>query len=109
MAVLVIADHDNAHVRNATHKTVTAALKLSSDVDILVAGKGCAAAAAQAAKIEGVRKVLVAESDELNEGMAEAFEALVVPLMANYDAVLTPATAQGKNIAPRIRSEEHTS
>ncbi len=102
MAVLVIADHDNTHVRDSTHKTVTAALELSSDVDVLVAGKGCDAAAAEAAKIAGVRKVLEAESDELSEGMAEAFQALVVPLMANYDAVLTPATAQGKNIAPRI-------
>jgi len=102
MAVLVIADHDNTHVRDATHKTVTVALKLSSDVDVLVAGKDCAAAAAEAAKIEGVRKVLVAESAELDEGMAEAFQALIVPLMANYDAVLTPATSQGKNFAPRI-------
>jgi electron transfer flavoprotein alpha subunit len=102
VAVLVIADHDNAHVRDTTNKTVTAALALSSDVDVLVAGKGCDAAAAQAAKIDGVRKVLEAESDELNEGIAEAYQALVVPLMANYDAVLTPATALGKNFAPRI-------
>jgi electron transfer flavoprotein alpha subunit len=102
MAVLVVADHDNTHVRDATHKTVTAALKLSSDVDVLVAGKDCAAAAAEAAKIDGVRKVLVAESAELDEGMAEAFQALIVPLMANYDAVLTPATSQGKNFAPRV-------
>jgi len=102
MAVLVIADHDNTHVRDATNKTVTAALKLSSDVDVLVAGKDCAAAAAEAAKIEGVRKVLVAESAELDEGMAEAFQALITPLMANYDAVLTPATSQGKNFAPRV-------
>jgi electron transfer flavoprotein alpha subunit len=102
MAVLVIADHDNDHVRDTTNKTVTAALALSSDVDVLVAGKGADAAAAQAAKIAGVRKVLQAESDELNEGLAESFQALIVPLMANYDAVLTPATAQGKNVAPRI-------
>ena len=102
MAVLVIADHDNTHVRDTTHKTVTAALKLSSDVDILVAGKDCDAAAAEAAKIDGVRKVLQAESAELDEGMAEAYQALITPLMAGYDAVLTPATSQGKNIAPRI-------
>jgi electron transfer flavoprotein alpha subunit len=102
VAVLVIADHDNTHVRETTNKTITAALALSSEVDVLVAGKGCAAAAAEAAKIAGVRKVLVAESAELDEGMAEAFQALVTPLMANYDAVLTPATSQGKNIAPRI-------
>jgi electron transfer flavoprotein alpha subunit len=105
MAVLVIADHDNAHVRDTTHKTVTAALQLSADVDVLVAGKDCGPAAAQAAKIAGVRKVLVAESDSLGQGLAEAFEALVVPLMANYDAVLTPATSQGKNIAPRIAAK----
>ncbi len=102
MAVLVIADHDNAHVRDTTNKTITAALKLSGDVDVLVAGQGCDAAAAAAGKIAGVRKVLEAESAELDEGMAEAFQALVVPLMANYDAVLAPATSQGKNIAPRI-------
>jgi len=102
MAVLVIADHDNTHVRETTNKTVTAALALSSDVDVLVAGKDCDAAAAAAAKIAGVRKVLVAESAELDEGMAEAYQALVTPLMANYDAVLTPATSVGKNISPRI-------
>jgi electron transfer flavoprotein alpha subunit len=102
MAVLVIADHDNTHVRDTTNKTITAALALSGDVDVLVAGKGCDAAAAAAAKIEGVRKVLEAESDELDEGMAEAYQALIVPLMSGYDAVLTPATSQGKNIAPRI-------
>ena len=102
MAVLVIADHDNVHVRDTTNKTITAALKLSSDVDVLVAGKGCDAAAAAAAKIAGVRKVLQAESDTLDEGMAEAYQALVVPLMANYEAVLLPATSVGKNVAPRI-------
>jgi len=102
MAVLVIADHDNVHVRDTTNKTITAALKLSSDVDVLVAGKNCDAAAAAAAQIAGVRKVLQAESDELDEGMAEAFQALITPLMANYDALLAPATSQGKNIAPRV-------
>jgi electron transfer flavoprotein alpha subunit len=100
--VLVLADHDNVHVRDTTNKTITAALKLSGDVDVLVAGKGCDAAAAAAAKIAGVRKVLQAESDELDEGMAEAFQALITPLMATYDALLAPATSQGKNIAPRI-------
>jgi electron transfer flavoprotein alpha subunit len=102
MAALVIADHDNQHVRETTLKTVTAAVQLGADVDVLVAGKNCQAAAEEAAQIAGVRKVLVAESDALDEGMAEAFQALVTPLMAAYDAVLTPATAQGKNIAPRI-------
>jgi electron transfer flavoprotein alpha subunit len=105
MAVLVIADHDNAHVRDTTHKTVTAAQKLSGDIDILVAGKNAKGAADSASKIAGVRKVLLAESDALDQGLAEAFEALVVPLAANYDAVLIPSTSQGKNIAPRIAAK----
>ena len=102
MAVLVIADHDNAHLRDTTHKTVTAAQKLSSDIDILVLGKGAQAAADQAAKIAGVRKVLLAESDALDKQVAEAVEAVVVPLAAKYDAILTPASSSGKNFAPRI-------
>jgi len=110
MAVLVIADHDNATLKDNTEKTVTAALKLSSDVDVLVAGQssgngGAKAVADAAAKITGVRKVLLAESAELGEGLAESMEALVVPLMANYDAVLTPATSQGKNFSPRIAAK----
>jgi len=105
MAVLVIADHDNASLKDATHKTVTAALALSGDVDILVAGQGAKAVADAAAKIAGVRKVLLAESDELGQGIAEAVEATVVPLMAGYDAVLTPATSQGKNFSPRIAAK----
>jgi len=105
MAVLVIADHDNAHLRDTTEKTVTAALKLSSDVDVLVAGQGAKAVADAAAKITGVRKVLLAESAELGEGLAESMEALVVPLMSGYDAVLTPATSQGKNFSPRIAAK----
>jgi electron transfer flavoprotein alpha subunit len=105
MAVLVIADHDNQSLRSATHKTVTAARKLSDEVDVLVAGTGAAGVAAEAAGIAGVRKVLLAESDELGNGIAEAFEALVVPLAGAYDSVLTPATAQGKNISPRIAAK----
>ncbi|WP_309090521.1 electron transfer flavoprotein subunit alpha/FixB family protein [Phenylobacterium sp.] len=105
MAVLVIADHDNQTLKDATHKTVTAAQKLSGDIDVLVAGTNAAAVATEAAKIAGVRKVLACESAELGQGLAEAFEALVVPLAANYDAVLTPATSQGKNISPRIAAK----
>ena len=105
MAVLIIADADGATLRDATHKTVTAAQAVGGDIDILVAGKGVKAAADAAAKIAGVRKVLVAESDALGQGLAEAFQSLVVPLMAGYDALLVPATAQGKNIAPRIAAK----
>ena len=105
MAVLVIADHDGSVVRDTTNKTVTAALGLSSDVDVLVLGKDVAAAAASAAKISGVRKVLTAESAGLAAGLAEAVEATVVPLAAGYDAVLAPANTDGKNFAPRIAAK----
>jgi len=105
MAVLVIADHDNASLKDSTHKTVTAALAVSGEVDVLVAGQEAKAAADAAAKISGVRKVLLAESAELGQGLAEAFEALVVPLMGSYEALLTPATAQGKNLSPRIAAK----
>ena len=102
MAVLVIADHDNASLKDNTHKTVTAALAVSGDVDVLVAGKDVAGVAAQAAKISGIRKVLTAESDALGRQVAEAVSACLMPLMAGYDAILVPATSVGKNFAPRI-------
>ena len=105
MAVLVIADHDGSTVRDTTNKTVTAALALSSDVDVLVVGQGAQAAADSAAKIAGVRKVLLAESAGLGHGLAEAVEATVVPLAAEYDAILTPASTDGKNFAPRIAAK----
>ncbi|MBV8683209.1 MAG: FAD-binding protein [Caulobacteraceae bacterium] len=102
MAVLVYADHDNSALKDNTHKAVTAAKGLSDDVDVLVAGANVDAVAAQAAKIEGVRKVLTAQSDALGHGLAEAISAAIVPLMANYDALLVPATSAGKNFAPRV-------
>jgi electron transfer flavoprotein alpha subunit len=102
MAVLVVADHDNQSLKDNTHKTVTAALALSPDVDVLVAGQGVGAVAAQAVKIAGVRKVLTAESEALGKQIAEAVAAAIVPLMPGYDAVLIPATAAGKNYAPRV-------
>ncbi len=105
MAVLVVADHDNASLKDNTHKTVTAAKALSNDVDVLIAGKGVDAVAAEAAKIEGVRKVLVAESDPLGKQMAEAMAATVLALAPNYDAILVPATSVGKNFAPRVAAK----
>ncbi|WP_191554861.1 electron transfer flavoprotein subunit alpha/FixB family protein [Brevundimonas aurantiaca] len=105
MAVLVIADHDGSAVRDTTHKTVTAALALSSEVDVLVVGQGAKAVADGAAKIAGVRKVLLAESAGLGKVLAEAVEATVLPLAAGYDAILTPATTDGKNFAPRIAAK----
>jgi len=105
MAVLVIADHDGSTVRDTTNKTVTAALGLSSDVDVLVLGQGAQAAADSAAKIAGVRKVLLAESAGLGKMLAEAVEATVLPLADGYDAILTPATTGGKNFAPRLAAK----
>ena len=102
MAVLVVADHDNTTLKDNTHKTVTAALALSPDVDVLIAGSGAAGVAAEAAKIAGVRKVLTAESEGLGKQIAEDLAACVLPLMATYDAVLAPATSVGKNFMPRV-------
>jgi len=105
MAVLVLADHDNSHLRDTTAKTVTAAKALSGDVDILVLGASAGAVAEAAAKIEGVRKVLLAEGEDLGRMIAEAVQAAVLPLMGGYDALLVPSTSAGKNVAPRIAAK----
>ncbi len=105
MAVLVIAEHHHGALSDATHKTVTAAGKFGGEVDILVAGENAGPVAPEAARIAGVRKVLKAEGESLRKQTAEAMEALVVPLMANYDAVFIAATTTGKNIAPRIAAK----
>ena len=105
MAVLVIADHDGSTLRDTTHKTVTAAGQLGGDVDVLVVGQGAQSVADAAARIAGVRKVLLAEGAGLGKALAEAVEATVVPLAAGYDAVLAPATTDGKNYAPRIAAK----
>ncbi|MBX9616983.1 MAG: FAD-binding protein [Caulobacteraceae bacterium] len=105
MAVLVIADHDGSAVRDTTHKTVTAALALSSDVDVLVVGQGARSAADSAGKITGVRKVLLAESGELGHTLAEAVTATVVGLAGGYEAILSPASMDGKNFMPRIAAK----
>ncbi len=105
MAVLVVAAHDNASVKESTAKVVAAAQKIGGDIDVLVAGQGAAGAADAAAKIAGVRKVLLAESGPLAKQLAEAMEALIVPLAANYDAILFAADTTGKNVAPRIAAK----
>lgn len=108
MAVLVVAEHDTASVKDATNKVVTAAKAMGADVDVLVAGANAGGAAQAAAKIDGVRKVLHADGATLAKQMAEPMEALIVPLMANYDAVLFPATTTGKNAAPRVAAKLDT-
>ena len=102
MAILLVAEHDNATVSDQTAKALTAALAIGSDVDILVAGKGAKAAADAAAKLKGARKVLLAESDELEHRLAEPTAALVVSLADGYDALVAPATTMGKNVMPRV-------
>ncbi len=102
MTTLVIAEHDNASLKDATHKTVSAATKLGGDVHVLVAGSNAAPAAEAASKIAGVAKVLHADAPHLEKQLAESMEALVVPLMASYDAVLAPATTTAKNFMPRV-------
>ena len=102
MAILLIAEHDNASVSDQTAKALSAALKIGADVDILIAGKGAKAAADAAAKLKGARKVLLAEADELAERLAEPVAALVVSLAGNYDTIIAPATTMGKNVTPRV-------
>ncbi|MEQ9520781.1 MAG: FAD-binding protein [Parvibaculum sp.] len=102
MTSLVIAEHTNSALADATAKTVTAAAALGGDVHVLVAGSNAAAAAEAASKIAGVAKVLHADDAQYDHGMPEAIAALVVSLAGSYDAVLAPATTRGKNVAPRI-------
>ena len=110
MAVLVIAEHHHGALSDATHKVVTAASKFGGDVDLLVAGENAGAVAPEAAKVSGVRKVLKAEGESLRKQTAEAMEALVVPLMANYDAVFIAATTTGAwSFLPRSSIELSTS
>jgi electron transfer flavoprotein alpha subunit len=105
MAVLVVAAHDGASVKESTGKVVAAAQKIGGDVDVLVAGENAGGAAAAAAKIAGVRKVLHADGASVGKQLAEALEALIVPLAANYDAILFAADTTGKNAAPRIAAK----
>ena len=105
MASLVIAEHDNVHLKDATHKTVTAAAAVSAPVHVLVAGENCAAVADQAAKIAGVEKVLLADTPAYARQLAEPMEALLLSLADKYDAILAPATTSGKNFLPRVAAK----
>ena len=102
MAALVIAEHDNASLKASTLNTVTAAVQCSNEVHILIAGHDCAAAAAAAAQIAGVTKVLIAEGAQFADGLAENIAEQALALASNYSHVLAPATAYGKNILPRV-------
>lgn len=102
MPVLVIAEHDHARLKPASLKTVTAAAALGEQIHVLVAGSGCAAAAAEAAKVSGVSKVLLADSAEYEHGSAENLAPLVVALAPGYGHILAAATTFGKNLLPRV-------
>lgn len=105
MTSLVIAEHDNASIKPATLNTVTAALQCGGDVHVLVAGSNAGAAAAQAAQIAGVTKVLHADAAGLAHGLAENVAAQVLAIASNYSHILFPATASGKNVAPRVAAK----
>ena len=105
MASLVVAEHSNTALDEATAKAVTAALKISTPVHVLVAGAGCAAAAQAAAKLAGVEKVLVADDARYAKLLPESASELVLSLAPAYDAILAPATANGKNILPRVAAK----
>ena len=102
MATLLLAKHDNKALKDSTHKALTAAKALGGDVHVLVAGKNCRGVAEEAAKLDGVAKVLLAESDSLEHRLAEPTAALIVALAGNYDALVAPATTTGKNVMPRV-------
>ena len=102
MTILVIAEHDNASIKAATLNTIAAASKIGGDIHVLVAGSNAQAAADAAAKIAGVAKVLLADAPQLADGLAENIDGTVLQIAKNYSHILAPATAYGKNIAPRI-------
>ena len=107
MTALVIAEHDNASLKGATLNTVTAAKACGGDVHVLVAGENAGAAAQAAAQIAGVAKVIHADGASLKDGLAENLTAQVLAVQAagNYSHILFPATASGKNVAPRVAAK----
>jgi len=105
MTILVIAEHDNVSVKAATLNTVAAAQKIGGDVHVLVAGHNARGAADAATKITAVAKVLLADAPQLEAGLAENVGATVVAIAGNYSHILAPATAAGKNVAPRIAAK----
>ena len=105
MTALVIAEHDNATIKGATLNTVTAAAQCGGEVHVLIAGHNAAGAAAAAAQIAGVSKVIHADAEYLAHGLAENMAAQVLAIASNYSHILFPATASGKNIAPRVAAQ----
>ncbi|NTF91641.1 electron transfer flavoprotein subunit alpha/FixB family protein [Agrobacterium rhizogenes] len=102
MAILLLAEHDNATVSEQTAKALTAAIQIGGDVHVLVAGSGAKAAANAAGKLSGVSKVLLADDASLANNLAEPLAALIVSLAGSYDTIIAAATSVGKNVAPRV-------
>jgi electron transfer flavoprotein alpha subunit len=102
MPTLLLAEHDNASLKDATNKALTAAKALGAEVHILVAGQGCKAVADAAAKLDGVKKVLIADAPAYAHMLAEPTAALIVSLAEPYEAILAAATTTGKNVMPRV-------
>jgi electron transfer flavoprotein alpha subunit len=102
MTILVIAEHDNASLKGATHNTVSAATAIGGDVHVLIVGANASGAAQAAAKISGVAKVLHADGAQFADGLAENVAAQVLAIAKDYSHLLFPATAAGKNVAPRV-------
>jgi electron transfer flavoprotein alpha subunit len=102
MATLLVAEHDNKILKDATNKALTAAKALGADVDVLVAGKDCKAVAEAAAKLDGVKKVFLADAPAYEHGLAEPTTALIVSLAGGYDSIVAPATTTWKNVMPRV-------
>ncbi len=105
MASLVIAEHDNVNLKDTTAKAVTAAVQLGQPVHVLVAGHGAQAVADAAAKLVGVEKVLLADDPLYKKMVAETMETLILSLAGNYEAILAPATTNGKNYMPRVAAK----
>ncbi|CCF21136.1 Electron transfer flavoprotein alpha-subunit (Alpha-ETF) (Electron transfer flavoprotein large subunit) (ETFLS) [Pseudorhizobium banfieldiae] len=102
MAILLLAEHDNSSVSDQTAKALTAAKSIGGDIHVLVAGSGAQAAADAAAKLDGVSKVLLADSGDLANNLAEPLADLIVSLAGSYDTIIAPATASAKNVMPRV-------
>src|SRR6185437_8654555 len=102
MTTLLVAEHDNKSLKDATNKALTAAKAIGADVHVLVAGKDCKEAADAAAKLDGVKKVLLADAAPYEHFVAEPLAALIVSLAGPYDAIVAPATTNGKNVMPRV-------
>src|SRR5262245_25701638 len=102
MTTLLLAEHDNKTLKDATNKALTAAKQMGGDVHVLVAGAGCKAVADAAARLDGVKKVLLADAPAYEHGLAEPVAALIVSLAGSYDVFVAPATTHGKNVMPRV-------